>query len=302
MMRSRSSTETRFQEVGAVPYVWLALTGLGLFVATSRIGRFPTKVGLLFVAGSMIGLTDLFAILFRLYEFHPGLLAERVPDARLGMLLADGIFVPMLASTIVGSVSRWRYLVGLALVVVPFLFLENQFLIGRLYLHVHWKLWHSAALFSVYVAVLAAWAGYFERNGYNVLNRAILTLTSIHYLWLCYSILSSGVLNLFTLRPHLLADPVLDNVLSGFLLRFVPSGGIGLLWIWNRWVDKPAGIAALAATFAGWLLLLHLFGIPRAREPWHNAYGVLALTLIVLAAGRLDRWFAATSDRPALRT
>lgn len=285
-----------------MPYVWLALSGLALFMALSRKGQFATKVGLVFIVGSMTGMTDLMAILFRLYTFRPGLIAERVPDSRLGMLLADQIFVPLLVSTVVGSARRWRYLVSLALVVVPILFIENQFLVLHVYLHVHWKLWYSAVLFSLYMAGISTWANYFERCGYNLVNRVILTVTSFHCIWLWYSIVASGVLNLFTLRPHLLADPVLDNVLGGFLLRFLPSGGIGLLWIWNRWVDRPAGVAALLGAFATWLLLLQLSGITRAREPWNLAYGALALTLIVLAAGWLDRWFAGEADRLRIRT
>lgn len=280
-----------------MPYVWLALAGLTLFLLLSRTGQLATKVGLLFIVGSMTGLTDLIVILLRLYEFRPGLLAQRVPDSRLGMLLADQIFVPLLISAIVGSAPRRRFLVGVALVVVPFLFIENQFLIRHLFVHVHWRLWYTAVLFSTYVGCISVWADYLERSGYNTLNRAILVVTSLHCIWLWYSVLASGVLNLFMLRPHLLADPATDNVLSGFMLRFLPSGAIGLLWVWNRWVDGPAGIATLAATFSGWLLVLHLSGIARVRAPWNAAYGVLALTLIVLAVGGLDRWFAGARSR-----
>lgn len=274
-----------------MPYVWLALAGLIAFVVLVRCGQLETKVGLIFVTGAMIAFSDLVVILFRLYRYHTGLVAAPVPDSRLGMFLSDGLFVPLFASAVVGAVPRRRYLVSL-LILVPLLFIEHEFSIGHLFIYLRWKLWYSAMLFSIYLFLISAWANYFERTGYTVRNRAVLTTASLYYLWTWYSVLSSGVLNLYTLRTHLVPDPILDNVLSGFLLRFLPFGTIGLLWVWNRWVDRPAHVALLAGVFTAWYLLLISTGIYRLRAPWHPLYAALSATLLVLCAGAVDRWFA----------
>lgn len=282
-----------------MPYLWLALAGLTLFMVMARVGPFENKVSLFFVTGSVIAFTDLLVVLFRLYQFRPGLIPAPVPDARLGLFLADGLFVPLLASALVGSFPRRRDLAGL-LVLVTVLFVENRFLAGQIFVHFRWKLWYSAVLFLVYLVLTSAWAADFERHRYCVRNRAILTLMSLYYLWTWYSVLTSGVLNLYTLRPHLLPDPVLDNVLSGFLLRFLPFGTVGFVWVWNRWVDRPAYVALLAAILTGWYFLLIAIGIYRLRAPWHPVYAALSATLLVLAVGGLDRWFAGA--RPRLRS
>ncbi|HWI61436.1 MAG TPA: hypothetical protein VNT75_06350 [Symbiobacteriaceae bacterium] len=281
-------------------YIALAISAVIAAALTWRDGSLPTKVAVFLAAGAFIDVADIGAILLDLYRYRPGLLPEAVADARLGALLADFLFVPVITAVGFGAVRHSRLLVGV-LLVGTVTALEHAFVRAGVFVRTGWKLWHSAVLFSLFSAVMAWWSEWFEREGYSPLNRAVVILCALQYTWTIVSLLLGGVLHLLELRLFWLPSPEKDEVLAGVVLYLVPFSLIAGTLVWRRLATRPAWVLTAGLIWSAWAWVLGSVGLRRDAPAWGPVQAGMVMAAVVPMLGTLDEWFARNSERAGLR-
>lgn len=273
--------------------LYLLLGAAGLAVLAVSWGRrlTPVKLGLYLISGSVIIFADFVVTgVFGIYHYNPQILANHIPDARLGVLIAEVLFVPALVSSVAGSVGpRYRVWVSMALT-LPLLMIEWYFTEAGAFLPNGWRLWHSAVLFPPYFAALALWANHFERAGYTPFHRLVLIWLTVDLTWHVSAITTNGVLGLFHGRYYLLADPLRDNVWGNFLVHGLPWMAMGILWVWKGWARSSVLLAGLVCIYGLWLTWWHAAGFLIFAPFWSPAAEAILAAVWVWGVGWVDGW------------
>ena len=268
--------------------------------ALSWRGQLPVKVVTLMLAGALIDSGDLVAAMLRLYSYHPGLLPNPVADARLGALLADALFVPVLTACTLAVFRRNRLQTSLLLALL-FAVIEEYFVRRGIFIRLGWRLWYTPALFLGYCVILSWWSSSFEATGYTRFHRTVVLLSMLQHLWAVTALALSGVLNLYTFRPHWLRSPDLDNVLGGALLQLLPFLLVACVFIWYRWVDNPVLFAAAVLIWVGWTAFLQNSGVRQDAHAWGPVQAGMSMGVLLWVAGRVDAWLADPYEKAGVR-
>lgn len=276
-----------------IPYLIL-VAGAALMLAASwrRGGWSPVQVGAWIVIGAMIGFGDLIlGGILQVYRFHPGFLPHVMADHSLGALLADAWFVPVLLSSFQVVPPRFRLLVSW-LLVLPIALIEIGCVRhGAFQYRDRWRLSFDMLLFLGYSPV-SLWANWFEREGYTAVHRTVLTAAVAAYGWHVWADVTSGVLDLWRVRPHWLANAWSDQALGTVILHGLPF--MTLVFVTGRlgWGRSAGGKFLVWATGAAYLYLLQMSRLWVPRPFWNPLFGGVGFVLITWLVSLLDDWFA----------
>lgn len=272
-------------------YIALALMGLiPLGLAVWR-RRDPALVATWSTASGVIMLADwvVFGI-FHLYDYMPGLVADKGVDSMLGVFLAELFFVTSLAVLQAVYLPGWK---GPLAATGLLLLIEYLFLRWGIFWQRGWPLWASAALFPIYLGLTQlywrwALATGLARGGPRFLFRAMLAFLLVA---LYTSILRIGGLT----QTNLQIFPLDES--NGSMIRLLFYGLIAApLALWTmmagrvtRW-QRLAGVVLL---LIGLLYLTGAAGIMSFAPPWHPVLDALGQGVTIGFAFLLDDWVSA---------
>jgi putative effector of murein hydrolase len=271
-------------------FVILAATGIALFLANLRRRPPWLVVGVTAFSGVGIMLADAIAHgSLQLYKYRPHLPVPEQADGPLGLLMAEFIFVPGLASCL--AVVRPRIRPWL---VVPFTavvsLIEIAFVaVGHLE-YDQWRTGFTAAGFPVYFAVVAWWTGHLERNGYENVLRAIVKVTTAIHLSGIWAMVSSAPLGRWRISPHILGAFIPDRFLGLYLFFLAPVTVVLAVPLWFRWDRSPWTYPACWAVLVAWFYFLAGTGKMILASRWLPGEEAAVLVALLWAVGRLDRW------------
>lgn len=273
-------------------YLLLFAAGLGLAAYAWTQGITRTMVACFLLTGAMIGSADLLLQgILQVYDFRPGLLTGMEADSALGLVLADAWFVPILFTVWAPQQPVPSLIVGVVKLAI-ILGLEVLFVRAGQFLPMGWQLWHSVVAFSGYLVIGFFGQRLFRAEGYDhPAVRTVVLGAGATYAWHVWALVTDGMLDLWQIRPHLIADASADVVLGCFLFHGVPFIALGLAVVSRGWVR---GMAGLAMTFGGLTLSLYTLRSIGLWEPgtlWNPAYEAAGLTFLLYVLGRLDGWF-----------
>lgn len=272
-------------------YLLLGAAGLALLAVSWGRRLTPVKVGLFLVSGAIIIFADFLVTgVFVVYQYAPGLLPNQISDARLGVLIAECLFVPALISSVVGSVSRYRVWVSVSLT-IPLFVIEWLFTEAGVFLPDGWSIWHSVLLFPPYLAALAVWADHFEQVGYTRIHRLIVVWMTVDFVWDVAAITTNGILGLFYGGYGLMAEPLQDNVLGNFLVHGLAWMFLGILWVWNGWARSSVLLAGFVCVYGLWLWGWEAAGFLHFAPVWSPAAEAVHAAVWIWGTGKVDAWF-----------
>lgn len=270
-------------------YIWVAGAGLAAALYTiMRSKRRAELVLLFFVAWAVMGAADWTAFgLLELYTYTPGIVAEPLWDAVIGVFLAEAMFVPSLAVVLVAWTAPWiGVIVGTAVVTVA----EILFVQQGIFVYRAWRLWHTIALFPVFFGVMS-FVG-------NKIRRGQLSVPWVHLFARASVLLSLTVATILPLRAEELLDFNLYLAFSQAgnqsLLRFL----LRLIWLPSGYwaVAEPKALPRLARVALVTVLFIcvnHLlieFEVVTFRPPWSATLDAVYLGVVAYVGGMLADW------------
>ena len=229
--------------------------------------------------------------LLNLYIYHPGIMPNLPADGPLGLILAEYLFLPSLASSLAAVPKRHRLTAALLMTVLV-LIVEDLFTAAGALENRGWLLTYSALLFPLYFGGLTWWADWFPRKGYSGLRRLIVVAAAAGYMIACWGAVGGLVLGLWSIRTGLLPHSFPDKVL-GLLLHNLPAVVLFIPAVYGRWTVRPALYPVAFTAFTLLFLLLARGGLWENAAAWHPALEGLAVTLLLYGVSRLDHWMAA---------
>ncbi|MGE5675490.1 MAG: hypothetical protein ACM3XM_16710 [Mycobacterium leprae] len=280
-------------------YFTLAAVAFLLLAFQWRQGVHAHSLALVLLTGAAISMADLFTnALLHLYVFRPGILPQPA-DNFVGVLIAECLFVPSLYGLLALLPPRRRLLAsgGIVLLLIG---IEQLFLRLQVYELHGWQTWHTAVAFGAFGMLMGAWANRFERLGYTGPRRLTLVAATVTYLGNLW-----GVSILSTLQPFRLAlHPILSAGHSFHVGSFVVHGipfivaGTAIIWFrQNRTLWQQVLPFFGFWAWMGWLTQTGVRHLRFAAEPLGAA---IVYTLLIYAAGRIDRWYESVTARPEL--
>lgn len=159
-----------------------------------------------------------FLTIKNLYKFHVKLLINPIIDSYLGIILSDGVILPLMAIIIYCYIKPnrvWRYILiftGLH-IALELLFLRFGYLKYN-----NWSIWYSATAYLIGTTVVSYTFLFFKLKSIPFWLR----ITSFSYpafSWL--GVIFNGLLEFYRLRPHIFENKDTDSMI----------GDLGITWV-----------------------------------------------------------------------
>lgn len=256
---------------------YLALSLIGLIGAGITYWKSDHKAELLILmafATSVILLADWIAYgMLDMYDYMPGLSADKFVDSVMGEFLAEAVFIPSLVGVLMPRFSGLAgMLIGTSIVVVLELFMTNL----GIYNVRSWVVGLTGILFVVYFAALHLfWHDLTRRNLPEATVRAILRATLVFYVLAHLTLFlraQQWVITQTTLLPTYQGNQSFGRFLT-YALIAGPAGYWALCgqgsWRWVRILLATIGLALVDVGLIS-------FGIQHFVPPWNPAFDALA--------------------------
>ncbi|OIU72451.1 hypothetical protein [Rossellomorea aquimaris] len=205
-----------------VPF--LALTVFSLFLLAYTISKNREKSHLIFLFWLFIcGLAFLFEfiifILFKSYEYDPGILVNQYSDSVLGSIVSQAFAVPVAITFIVVTNLRIRaiiFIIGL------FFMIETLFLYLEVYVHYWWRSIFTSMFLILTVILSKLWWNSLDKDRSHYINFTTLFFAMLALTQTGGWILSS-LLGLYELPIPAFTEEMRNNITGNFAYLFFSS-------------------------------------------------------------------------------
>jgi hypothetical protein len=265
-----------------VPFA--AITVLSLFLLTYTISKNREKFHLIFIFWLfMCGLAFLFEfiifILFKSYEYDPGILVNEYNDSVLGSVVSQAFAVPVAITFIVVTHLRKRWII---LIIGLFFMIETLFLYLEVYVHNWWRTIFTSMVLILTVVLSKLWWNRLDKASSHHINFITLFFAMLTLVEIGGWILSS-LLGLYELPILAFSEEMRNNTAGNFVYLFFAAYLYSLI-IYYR--NSELSFAIMTIVFLAIIEITMVNrGILVVREPVYILV-LPALHLFLIQTGR----------------
>jgi hypothetical protein len=202
-----------------VPFA--VITAFSLFLLVYTVSKNREKSHLIFLFWLFIcGLAFLFEfiifILFKSYEYRPGILINEYNDSVLGSVVSQAFAVPVTITFLVITHLRMKWII---LIIGLFYLIETLFLYLDVYVHYWWKSIFTSMFLILAVILSKSWWHCLDKGRYHYINFITLFFAMLTLAQTAGWLLSS-LLGLYELPISVFAEVERNNITGNFVYLF----------------------------------------------------------------------------------
>lgn len=160
----------------------------------------------------------IFITIFNLYKFHVQLLTNPIMDSHLGIILSDGVIIPLIGIVIYCYIKPYRVWRYVFLFTGMHLALELLFLRFGYLEYINWSIWHSATAYLLGITIISYTFLFFKLKSIPFWLK-ITTFSYPIFSW--WGVIFNGLLGFYILRPYIFENKDADTMI----------GDLGITWI-----------------------------------------------------------------------